>query len=165
MMAVAREERPRSSARDDQRARGAAGTRRPGEEPHWVRLQRAIGNRRVGALLQRDAQVLSFDEPEVITGHVTSLGPASAGGSVATRCSDLSTRFDSVVERTARNASDALAMFGQYMSFPSSAEAEADLLGVATKWALKEGFSSLWSWAIKPIAAVPGVSGLSGLVT
>lgn len=162
-MTVAR--RPEHSREPANHGTAGARTTTPGSEQRWARLQRTIGNRRVGALLQRDAQVISFDEPEVITGHVTSLGPASAGGSVATRCLDLSTRFDSVVERTARNAADALAMFGDYMSFPASAEAEVDMLGVATKWALREGFSSLWSWAVEPISVVPGVSALSGLVT
>lgn len=115
-------------------------------------------------LQRQPAATVSFDTPEVVTGHVATLGPSGTGGTVATRCSNIAAQYDRAVNLTRDNAMTALDSFETYMSFPAEAEAEADLVGTATKFALKEGFKALWEWAVKPIEAVPGVGQLADLM-
>lgn len=128
-------------------------------------LQRAAGNQATAQFLQRRESTLTFDTPEVVTGHVTTLGPSAAGGSVATRCANLAIQYERTINLARDNADTALQNFETYMAFPAEAEAEADLMGVATKFALKEGFKALWDYAITPIAAVPGVDKLADLMS
>lgn len=171
-------ERPRAPGNDRPIPRvgreGPNASPKPGlgvlDPPSLLPLQRAAGNEatarlvRARSTVQRDDSAVTFDTPEVVTGHVTTLGPAVTGGSVATRCANLAIQYERAVNLARDNADSALQHFETYMMFPAEAEAEADLVGVATKFALKEGFKALWEWAVEPIKMVPGVDKLADLM-